>query len=48
MHLQCFHYHLMKRDTKELHRILSKANRLRGVLDGIETKKQQIENTTVN
>ncbi|HMR57144.1 MAG TPA: prephenate dehydrogenase [Cyclobacteriaceae bacterium] len=33
MHLQKFHYHLMKRDTKELHRIMSKANEIRRVLD---------------
>lgn len=36
MHLQRFHYHLMKHDTKELHRIMSKANEIRRVL---ETKK---------
>jgi prephenate dehydrogenase len=40
MHLQRFHYHLMKRDTKELTRIMSKANQIRRVLDGIEIKKQ--------
>ena len=33
MHLQRFHYHLMKHDTKELHGILSKANEIRRVLD---------------
>lgn len=33
MHVQKFHYHLMKRDTKELHRIMSKANEIRRVLD---------------
>jgi prephenate dehydrogenase len=33
MHLQRFHYHLMKHDTKELHRIMSKANEIRRVLD---------------
>lgn len=33
MHLQKFHYHLMKHDTKELHRIMSKANEIRRVLD---------------
>lgn len=33
MHLQKFHYHLMKRDTKELHRIMSKANEIRRILD---------------
>lgn len=38
MHLQKFHYHLMKRDTKELHRIMSRANEIRRVLDGIELR----------
>jgi prephenate dehydrogenase len=35
MHLQKFHYHLMKKDTKELHNILTKANEIRRVLEGI-------------
>jgi prephenate dehydrogenase len=39
MHLQKFHYHLMKRDTKELHRIMSKANEIRRVLDQSEKPK---------
>lgn len=45
MHLQRFHYYLMKRDTKELNRIMSSANEIRRVLDGIElkTKSQQSE-----
>jgi prephenate dehydrogenase len=47
MHLQRFHYHLLKRDTKELHRILSKANEIRSILNGLDTKKQQTENTIV-
>ena len=38
MHLQKFHYHLMKHDSKELHRILSRANEIRRVLEGIELK----------
>lgn len=38
MHLQRFHYHLLKRDTTELHRIMSKANEIRRVLEGIELK----------
>lgn len=38
MHLQKFHYHLLKRDVKELHRIMSGANEIRRVLDGIELK----------
>jgi prephenate dehydrogenase len=44
MHLQRFHYHLMKRDTKELHRIMSKANEIRRVLDS-KTEKPK-ESTT--
>ena len=39
MHLQKFHYHLMKHDTKELNRILTSANQIRRVLEGIELKK---------
>ena len=35
MHLQRFHYHLMKKDTKEIHKIMSKANDIRRILDGI-------------
>jgi len=33
MHLQKFHYHLMKKDTKELVKTLTKANEIRRVLD---------------
>ena len=33
MHLQRFHYQLMKRNTKELYRILMEANKIRKVLD---------------
>jgi prephenate dehydrogenase len=40
MQLQKFQYHLMKRDMKELHRIMSEANRIRNILDGIELKQQ--------
>ncbi len=43
MHLQKFHYHLMKRDTKELHRILSKANEIRRVLDNQSDKQTTSE-----
>jgi prephenate dehydrogenase len=39
MHLQKFQYYLMKRDGKELHRIMKDANRIREVLDGIEYKQ---------
>lgn len=38
MHLQRFHYHLMKRDTKEIHKIMGRANEIRRVLEGMETK----------
>jgi len=52
MHLQKFHYHLMKRDTKELHRILSKANEIRRVLDSQADKQtiseQKKESTSIN
>ena len=41
MHLQRFHYHLMKRDTRELSRIMSEANKIRRVLDGIELKQDE-------
>lgn len=44
MHLQRFQYHLMKRDVKELHRIMKDANRIREVLNGIELKTKTIEN----
>lgn len=40
MHLQKFQYHLMKRDVNELHRIMTEANRIRNVLDGIELKQK--------
>lgn len=40
MHLQKFHYHLMKGDTQALHKIMSNANQIRRVLDGIELKTQ--------
>ena len=50
MHLQRFHYHLMKHDTKELHRIMSKANEIRRVLDRkaekpVESKKDILSKT---
>jgi prephenate dehydrogenase len=38
MHLQRFHYHLLKKDTNELRRIMSKSNEIRRVLEGIELK----------
>jgi len=33
MHLQKFQYHLMKKDTKEIYKIMAKANDIRRVLD---------------
>jgi len=38
IHLQRFQYHLLKRDTKEIHRTLTEANAIRRILNGIETK----------
>ncbi len=35
MHLQKFHYQLMKRNTKELYRVMKEANKIRKVLDGL-------------
>jgi len=37
MHLQKFHYQLMKRNTKELYRVMKEANKIRKVLDGLAT-----------
>jgi prephenate dehydrogenase len=52
MHLQRFHYHLMKHDTKELHRIMSKANEIRRVLDSKSERpseeKKDILSKTIN
>ncbi|HNP96478.1 MAG TPA: prephenate dehydrogenase [Cyclobacteriaceae bacterium] len=41
MHLQRFHYHLMKKDTAEVHRIMTQANDIRRVLSGIELNEQK-------
>jgi prephenate dehydrogenase len=35
MHLQRFHYQLMKKNTKEIYRVMKEANQIRKVLDGI-------------
>ena len=43
MHLQRFQYHLMKRDGKELHRIMTEANRIREILNGIEQQPKPVE-----
>lgn len=41
MHLQRFHYYLMKKDTKEIYRIMDQANDIRRVLSGIELKEKE-------
>ena len=49
MHLQKFQYHLMKRDVNELHRIMTGANHIRKVLEGMDVKpkpERLIENKT--
>lgn len=35
MHLQRFHYQLMKKNTKEIYRVMREANQIRKVLDGM-------------
>jgi len=40
MHLQKFQYHLMKRDVNELHRIMTGANHIRKVLEGLDVKQK--------
>ena len=42
MHLQKFHYHLMKHDTKELHSIMVKANEIRRILDSDAPKEKKL------
>jgi len=49
MHLQKFQYHLMKRDVNELHRIMTNANHIRKVLEGMDVREkpnQLVENKT--
>ncbi|NJM25579.1 MAG: prephenate dehydrogenase [Bacteroidia bacterium] len=41
MHLQKFQYYLMKRDITKLHQIMTDANHIRTVLDGIELKQKK-------
>lgn len=41
MHLQRFHYYLMKKDSKEIHHIMTEANEIRRVLSGIELKNEK-------
>ncbi len=40
MHLQKFHYHLLKRDIDALNKIMTGANEIRRVLEGIELKQR--------
>lgn len=40
MHLQKFQYYLMKRDINKLHQIMTDANHIRTVLEGIELKQK--------
>lgn len=44
-HLQDFQTHLKNRDIDQLHKIMSSANEIRRVLDGIELKTKQNEST---
>ncbi len=46
MHLQKFHYHLLKRDTNALNKIMAGANEIRRVLEGIELKQRNGSNQT--
>lgn len=46
MHLQRFHYHLMKRNTKEIQAVFRQANDIRRVLDEKEQNDQNIVNKT--
>ncbi|MBX2969696.1 MAG: prephenate dehydrogenase [Cyclobacteriaceae bacterium] len=46
IHLQRFQYHLMKKNTTELYRIMTEANEIRRILDGTEfTSATQKDNT---
>lgn len=40
MHLQRFHYQLMKKNTKEIYRVMREANQIRKVLDGMSQPAQ--------
>ncbi len=42
MHLQRFHYQLMKRNTKELYRVMKEANKIRKVLDGLNMETTKV------
>ena len=49
MHLQRFHYQLMKRNTKEIYRVMKEANKIRRVLDGLapQMKDETKQNTLI-
>ena len=42
-HLQTFQHHLMNRDVKELHRIMTNANHIRKVLEGMEPTQKPVQ-----
>ncbi len=42
-HLQKFQHHLMNRDVKELHRIMTNANHIRKVLEGMEPTQKPVQ-----
>lgn len=46
LHLQRFQYHLMKKDTKELYRIMTEANQIRRILDGFNGASA-VENSSI-
>lgn len=48
IHLQRFQYALMKKDTKELHRIMSEANQIRRVLDGFDNPTKAMNSIKKN
>ena len=48
IHLQRFQYHLMKKDTKELNRIMTEANEIRRILDGFESPPSTINSNNQN
>lgn len=45
MHLQRFHYQLMKRNTPEIFRVMKEANKIRKVLEGLSRTEKKTVNT---
>jgi prephenate dehydrogenase len=43
IHLQRFQYHLLKRDSVQLHKTMTEANNIRRILEGIETKSTTVK-----